>query len=149
MVHSALNYCACRSTPDVWGYFSVSSQGGVHEFSDSQFGHLFAQGETREIARRSMVVALKELSIRGDIRTTVEYLRSDLFVHLVPTSPPQLDLVGNSWRVRNTNATKLTPCGLSEFYVTAQWSARSQKLTWQSFLVSPILCAAIAQADLL
>jgi len=40
-----------RSTPDVWGYFSVSSQGGVHEFSDSQFGHLFAQGETRDCSK--------------------------------------------------------------------------------------------------
>lgn len=25
-----------RSTPDVWGYFSVKSGGGIHEFSDSQ-----------------------------------------------------------------------------------------------------------------
>eukprot|EP00457_Paulinella_chromatophora_P000115 gb/GEZN01000115.1/.p1 GENE.gb/GEZN01000115.1/~~gb/GEZN01000115.1/.p1 ORF type:complete len:2290 (+),score=335.54 gb/GEZN01000115.1/:133-6870(+) len=64
-----------RSTPDVWGYFSVSGGGGVHEYSDSQFGHMFATGRNRDQARRSMVLALKELSIRGDIRTTVEYLR--------------------------------------------------------------------------
>jgi acetyl/propionyl-CoA carboxylase alpha subunit len=63
-----------RSTPDVWGYFSVDSSGLVHEFADSQFGHLFAGGPTREMARKSMVLALKELSIRGDIRTTVEYI---------------------------------------------------------------------------
>ena len=25
-----------RPTPDVWGYFSVKSGGGIHEFSDSQ-----------------------------------------------------------------------------------------------------------------
>ena len=25
-----------RSTPDVWGYFSVKSGGGIHEYSDSQ-----------------------------------------------------------------------------------------------------------------
>lgn len=48
--------------------------GGLHEFADSQFGHIFAWGETREHARRSLAVALKELSIRGDFRTTVEYL---------------------------------------------------------------------------
>lgn len=64
-----------RSTPDVWGYFSVASKGGVHEYSDSQFGHMFAFGANREAARRCMSLALKELSIRGDIRTTVEYLR--------------------------------------------------------------------------
>lgn len=63
-----------RNTPNVWGYFSVGASGGVHEFADSQFGHLFAWGETREASRRCLVLALKELSIRGDIRTTVEYL---------------------------------------------------------------------------
>jgi acetyl-CoA carboxylase/biotin carboxylase 1 len=61
-----------RNTPNVWGYFSTYA--GVHEYSDSQFGHVFAWGETREAARRTMVCALMELNIRGDIRTTVEYL---------------------------------------------------------------------------
>ena len=63
-----------RSTPDVWGYFSVDSSGRVHEYADSQIGHLFSWGNNREIARRNMCLALKELSIRGDIRTTTEYL---------------------------------------------------------------------------
>jgi acetyl-CoA carboxylase/biotin carboxylase 1 len=65
-----------RSSKDVWGYFSVRPASGLHEFADSQFGHVFAWGETREQARRSMVLALKELSIRGDFRTTVEYLQT-------------------------------------------------------------------------
>eukprot|EP01041_Mallomonas_annulata_P000604 gene604-1167_t len=63
-----------RSSPDVWGYFSVDSSGLVHEFADSQFGHVFAHGPDRESARRAMVVALKELEIRGEIRTTMEYI---------------------------------------------------------------------------
>ncbi len=63
-----------RSSRNVWGYFSVSACGGLHEFADSQFGHCFSWGETREDARENMVFALKELSIRGDFRTTVEYL---------------------------------------------------------------------------
>jgi len=62
-----------RTSPDVWGYFSVKSGGGIHEYSDSQFGHLFAKGETREAAIRAMVVALKEVKIRGEIRTIVDY----------------------------------------------------------------------------
>jgi acetyl-CoA carboxylase/biotin carboxylase 1 len=33
---------------NVWGYFSVGANGGIHEFADSQFGHLFAKGPTRE-----------------------------------------------------------------------------------------------------
>lgn len=63
-----------RSSSNVWGYFSVGNQGGIHSFSDSQFGHIFAFGENRQSSRQHMVVALKELSIRGDFRTTVEYL---------------------------------------------------------------------------
>jgi acetyl-CoA carboxylase/biotin carboxylase 1 len=74
-----------RSTPSVWGYFSVDSSGQVHEFADSQFGHLFASGADRQAARKNMILALKELSIRGDIRTTIEYIgdmmESDDFVN--------------------------------------------------------------------
>lgn len=70
MMHE-LNF---RSSSNVWGYFSVGTAGGIHSFSDSQFGHIFAYGENRGASRKHMVVALKELSIRGDFRTTVEYL---------------------------------------------------------------------------
>lgn len=63
-----------RSSSNVWGYFSVGTAGGIHNFSDSQFGHIFAYGENRSASRKHMVIALKELSIRGDFRTTIEYL---------------------------------------------------------------------------
>ncbi|PSC75189.1 acetyl-carboxylase 1-like [Micractinium conductrix] len=76
-----------RSTPEVWGYFSVKGGGAIHEYSDSQFGHLFAKGETREAAIRAMVVALKEIKIRGEIRTIVDYV-----VELVQSQ----EFVGNS-----------------------------------------------------
>ncbi|KAG8531397.1 Acetyl-CoA carboxylase [Bacidia gigantensis] len=70
MMHE-LNF---RSSSNVWGYFSVGQAGGIHNFSDSQFGHIFAYGENRTASRKHMVVALKELSIRGDFRNIVEYL---------------------------------------------------------------------------
>src|SRR6201994_3175225 len=63
-----------RSSSNVWGYFSVSSASSIHSFSDSQFGHIFAWGENRAASRKHMVVAPKELHIRGDFRTTIEYL---------------------------------------------------------------------------
>jgi len=63
-----------QSTPAVWGYFSVGVNGGIHEYADSQFGHLFANGANREEARKRLVLALKEVEVRGEIRTTVEYL---------------------------------------------------------------------------
>uniref|UniRef100_A0A0K6S787 Uncharacterized protein n=1 Tax=Chromera velia CCMP2878 TaxID=1169474 RepID=A0A0K6S787_9ALVE len=64
-----------QSTPEVWGYFSVGSKGAVHEFADSQFGHLFAKGPTREKARKALIMALKRTDVRGEIRTAVDYLQ--------------------------------------------------------------------------
>lgn len=46
-----------RSSTNVWGYFSVSTAGGLHEFADSQFGHIFAYGEDRSESRKNMIVA--------------------------------------------------------------------------------------------
>lgn len=36
-------------------------------------GHVFAFGETRAMAIANMVLGLKELHIRGEIRTNVDY----------------------------------------------------------------------------
>ncbi|CAA6665069.1 unnamed protein product [Spirodela intermedia] len=49
-----------KSKPNVWAYFSVKSGGGIHEFSDSQFGRKLQFFET-------------EIQIRGEIRTNVDY----------------------------------------------------------------------------
>ncbi|XP_060601349.1 acetyl-CoA carboxylase-like isoform X2 [Ruditapes philippinarum] len=81
-----------RSSKNVWGYFSVAASGGLHEFADSQFGHCFSWGEDREDARENMVIALKELSIRGDFRTTVEYLTK-----LLETEEFQSNKITTSW----------------------------------------------------
>ncbi|VDM75790.1 unnamed protein product [Strongylus vulgaris] len=64
-----------RSAQNVWGYFSVSSAGKVHEFADSQFGHLFA----RELfssheAVSVMLCALQELELRASFASQVSYL---------------------------------------------------------------------------
>jgi hypothetical protein len=40
------------TAPNVWGYFSVGGAGGVHEYADSQFGHVFSWAPTRELARK-------------------------------------------------------------------------------------------------
>ncbi len=52
----------------------MGPNGAVHEFADSQFGHIFASGETREEARKALIMALKDLTVRGDIRTAIEVL---------------------------------------------------------------------------
>ncbi|CAM9330367.1 unnamed protein product [Chrysoparadoxa australica] len=81
-----------QSTPEVWGYFSVGANGGIHEYADSQFGHLFATGPSREAARKNLVLALKEIEVRGEIRTTVEYL-----VQLLETDDFKGNSIDTSW----------------------------------------------------
>ncbi|XP_076162670.1 acetyl-CoA carboxylase isoform X2 [Ptiloglossa arizonensis] len=81
-----------RSSKNVWGYFSVGASGGLHEFADSQFGHCFSWGEDRNQARENLVIALKELSIRGDFRTTVEYLTK-----LLETESFQENSIDTAW----------------------------------------------------
>eukprot|EP01087_Luapelamoeba_hula_P008660 TRINITY_DN2184_c0_g1_i2.p1 TRINITY_DN2184_c0_g1~~TRINITY_DN2184_c0_g1_i2.p1 ORF type:complete len:1896 (+),score=263.11 TRINITY_DN2184_c0_g1_i2:359-6046(+) len=85
----ALNF---HSSPRVWAYFSVDSFGSVHEYADSQFGHVFAWGPSREEARRALVLALKELSIRGDIRTPVEFL-----LHILETTAFRNNAINTEW----------------------------------------------------
>mmetsp|Transcript_38904 Transcript_38904/g.69658 ORF Transcript_38904/g.69658 Transcript_38904/m.69658 type:complete len:2180 (-) Transcript_38904:244-6783(-) len=81
-----------QSTPNVWGYFSVGPNGAVHEFADSQFGHVFASGNTREDARKALILALKDIVVRGEIRTAVEYL-----VQLLNTPEFIENTIDTSW----------------------------------------------------
>ena len=63
-----------RTTRNVWGYFSIDSSGCVHEFADSQIGHVFSWGATREEARVGLAMALSDLTVRGEICTTTSYI---------------------------------------------------------------------------
>lgn len=81
-----------RSAVDVWGYFSVNSSGLIHEYADSQFGHVFASGRDRESARRAMIVSLKELDIRGDMSTTTQYI-----INMMQTKDYVNNAIDTSW----------------------------------------------------
>ena len=104
-----------RSSTNVWGYFSVSTAGGLHEFADSQFGHIFAYGEDRSESRKNMIVALKELSIRGDFRTTVEYLikllELEAFKNNTITTGWLDSLISNKLTAERPDATLAVVCG--------------------------------------
>lgn len=63
-----------RGFPNVWAYFSVRGSCRIHEFADSQFGHIFSWGDDRETARKSLVACLNDLTVRGEIYTPVEFL---------------------------------------------------------------------------
>jgi acetyl-CoA carboxylase/biotin carboxylase 1 len=81
-----------QSTPSTWGYFSIQSNGAIHEFADSQFGHIFAKGPTRDEARKAMQLALQRINIVGEIRTPVEYL-----VELADTKEFQENTIHTAW----------------------------------------------------
>eukprot|EP00959_Pyramimonas_sp_CCMP1952_P012089 255282-Pyramimonas_sp.AAC.1 len=84
-----------QSSPSVWGYFSVGTNGAVHEFADSQFGHLFATGETREEARKALVLALKVTA--PPARLGVDNVRNtrvlDVCAPRVPYDTPRVNLL--------------------------------------------------------
>ncbi|KAF7370658.1 hypothetical protein MSAN_00698800 [Mycena sanguinolenta] len=104
-----------RSSTNVWGYFSVATAGGLHEFADSQFGHIFAYGEDRSESRKNMIVALKELSIRGDFRHTVEYLikllELEAFRNNSITTGWLDSLISNKLTAERPDATLAVVCG--------------------------------------
>ncbi|CAK9116028.1 unnamed protein product, partial [Durusdinium trenchii] len=81
-----------QSSVACWGYFSVWTHAAIHEFADSQFGHLFARGGDREEARKTLVLALKNLEVVGEIRTPIEYL-----VELLGTKAFRLNTIDTSW----------------------------------------------------
>jgi len=63
-----------QSSVSCWGYFSVGANGSIHEYADSQFGHIFAHGGNREEARKALMLSLRNIDVVGDIRNPVEYL---------------------------------------------------------------------------
>ena len=81
-----------QSSPSTWGYFSIGANGGIHEFADSQFGHIFAKGPTREHARKALQLALRNISVVGEIRTPVEYL-----VELADTKEFRENTIDTQW----------------------------------------------------
>ena len=81
-----------QSSVACWGYFSVWTHAAIHEFADSQFGHLFARGGDREEARKTLVLALKGLEVVGEIRTPMEYL-----VELLKTEAFRVNAIDTSW----------------------------------------------------
>jgi acetyl-CoA carboxylase/biotin carboxylase 1 len=104
-----------RFSTNVCGYFSVSTAGSLHEFADSQFGHIFAYGEDRSESRKNMIIALKELSIRGDFRTTVEYLikllELEAFTENTFTTRWLGTLISNKLTAERPDATLAVICG--------------------------------------
>ncbi|KAF6778945.1 hypothetical protein AHF37_01156 [Paragonimus kellicotti] len=61
-----------KSSQSVWGYFSVGSAGGIHEFADSQFGHCFSAAKSREQARDSHLLSYESFYSHPSLLNTVK-----------------------------------------------------------------------------
>lgn len=85
---SGLCYCthSCMALSDCWcSNMLVSMTPDMCSLVPAcavQFGHLFAQGPTREAACRAMVVALRDVRVRGEIHTIIDYAADMLQVRL-------------------------------------------------------------------
>ncbi|KAI5190386.1 acetyl-CoA carboxylase / biotin carboxylase 1 [Nematocida minor] len=55
------------------GYFSVDS-GSITPYNDSQFGHVFGIGETREEAVSALKMALSSVKVTGEVKTLNHFL---------------------------------------------------------------------------
>lgn len=62
-------------TPYTCGYFSINNDSLISSLSDGQIGHIFAVGETREIAAARLARSLKDLVVDGCIFNTAQLLR--------------------------------------------------------------------------
>jgi len=54
------------------GYFGVGANGDIHEYADSQFGHIFAHGKTRVEAWIAPMLSLRNMDVVRTIRNPVE-----------------------------------------------------------------------------
>lgn len=83
----ALHQVKLAAHHQTWGYFSVYSSAKIHDYSDSQFGHVFSQAPTRAEAIKLMVATLRDTQIQADFRTTLSYvaalLEHEVFVNNV------------------------------------------------------------------
>ena len=139
-----------RGNTDVWGYFSVGISGGLHAYADSQFGHVFAYGQNRDEAKQNMVMALKELSIRGEFRTTVEYivklLETDIFRENRITTAWLDELIKQKFKSERPDRMTVVVCGaiclaVTEFnslFTQCQELIEKQQLPPNSMLKSSV-----------
>lgn len=61
-----------------WLYFSVNNNSNIISTADSQFGHVFAFGNTRDEARLNLSDVLHNIKISGNIFNTCNYIKNML-----------------------------------------------------------------------
>jgi biotin carboxylase/acetyl-CoA carboxylase carboxyltransferase component/biotin carboxyl carrier protein len=64
--------------PNSWSYVSMMNGGEIAGSVDSQFGHLFTVGDSREDACRKMIHLITHTCVTGDVYTTLSFIKNIL-----------------------------------------------------------------------
>ena len=66
------------NVPQCWSYVSIHNGGKILDCVDSQFGHLFTVGNSREEARLRMVRLIQQIIIDSDFHNSLNFVRNVL-----------------------------------------------------------------------
>ena len=123
--------CVCtdpRGGPACYGHRPASPP-PTHTFTcpTPQFGHLFARAPTREAALRAMATVLRDVVIRGEVHTIVDYALDML------QSP---ELMGN--QVTHSGRARQGPGGGQAGAVRGGWGHALDRLVGKQFGAPPL-----------
>lgn len=91
-----------------FSYFSISPSGSrIHEFADSQFGHVFMVGKNRDEAVRHLHRYLKELSLVGSVSSNIQFMTANVMdpknSDFALTGPPNTNWIDTIISSRKSN----------------------------------------------
>ena len=70
---------------DSWSYFSIENNGTILQCTDSQMGHIFSIGNSRDQVRKKLIKILENLKIDGQVFNSGKFIknviRNDSFIH--------------------------------------------------------------------
>ena len=139
--------------PDSLAYFGLSSSGSrIHQFADSQFGHVFVSGQDRAASILRLHEFLGELTVIGSVSTNIAFMTSAI---LNPSSefaregPPTTSWLDEHFASRsknsitriisfrngnraqaNTSASIALVAVCTHFAMKSFWSAENEILKW-------------------
>jgi len=141
-----------QSLPSVWGYFSVRTPAEVHQFADSQFGHIFAHGKTRAEAQRKIMLAVKRIRCIGEIHTNItsveELVRTDDFKNGMITTSWLDAIIAKETALVTVPASSVAICGAllkAHIAICATEAKIKKEYLWRNACPPPELLAQLTE----
>ena len=103
---------------DSFSYFGISASGSrIHQYADSQFGHIFIQAPTRLDAIAAMNKYLSQIAIVGSLSTNIQFMTSTILnvsSDFARNGPPNTNWLDDKFSSKSSSAiTRLLSCGSS------------------------------------